>query len=245
MNDAGWPVVLVTGSSQGLGEAIARRLAQSGRYFVIGISRNRSDAVQHLCDDFPDRVAHRAFDVTALRELQTVVRQITADVGPLYGLVNNAGVARDGVLATMHHSDIQTMVDVNVMAPLLLTKFALRSMLPQRRGRVVNISSIIASTGYNGLAAYGATKAAVEGFTRSLAREVGRRGITVNCVAPGFVQTAMTSGLGAEHMDSIRRRSPLGLATPGDVAGAVEFLLSDAAAKVTGTILTVDGGSSA
>ena len=146
----------------------------------------------------------------------------------------------------MHDSQIESLISVNLTGTILLTKYAIRSMLLRREGRVINVSSIIASTGFNGLSVYAATKAALNGFTRSLARELGKAGITVNSVAPGYMQTDMTGALQGEKLESIKRRSPLGrLASVEDAAAAVAWLLSADAAAITGTTLTVDAGSTA
>jgi 3-oxoacyl-[acyl-carrier protein] reductase len=185
-------------------------------------------------------------DLNETTALHGFVREVTRLHGPLYALVNNAAVGHDGVLATLHESQIAEMLRVNVQAPMLLAKYAARSMLLQRCGRIVNIGSIIGSTGFSGLSVYGASKAALAGFTKSLARELGKAGITVNTVAPGYMETDMTAGLQGDKLETIRRRSPLGhLATVQDVAGAVAYLLSEDAANVTGTTLTVDAGSTA
>jgi 3-oxoacyl-[acyl-carrier protein] reductase len=174
------------------------------------------------------------------------VREVVTRHGTLFGLVNNAAVGHDGVLATMHASHIAESLRINVEAPILLAKYCSRPMLLQRNGRIVNVSSIIASTGYSGLSVYAATKAALVGFTRSLARELGKAGITVNAVAPGYMETDMTVGLDGEKLASIRRRSALGrLATVQDAASAVAYLLSPDAAGITGITLTVDAGSTA
>jgi 3-oxoacyl-[acyl-carrier protein] reductase len=160
-------------------------------------------------------------------------------------LVNNAGIGLDGVLATMHQSDIERLIATNLVGPIILTKYIARTMLSQGEGRIINISSIIASTGFHGLSVYAASKAGIEGFTRSLSRELGKMKITVNCVAPGYMETEMTSGLSDAKMGAVRRRAPLGLPLTSDAAGAVAYLLGDDAARVTGTVLTVDGGSTA
>ena len=160
-------------------------------------------------------------------------------------MINNAGIGRDGLLATMHLQDINAVLRVNLQAPILLSKFACRSMLRHQSGRIINIASIIATTGFNGLSVYGATKAGLIGFSRSLARELGKARITVNCIAPGFIATDMTAALAGDQLEAVRRRSPLGLAEPKDIAAAVAYLLSDDAQHVTGTTITVDGGSTA
>jgi len=160
--------------------------------------------------------------------------------------VNNAGISYDGVLALMPNARIEELLRVNTVSPIVLTKYVVRSMLSDGGGRIVNVASILASTGYSGLSVYGASKASLIGFTRSLAREVGRRGVNVNAVAPGFVDTEMTRGLTEEQRDKIVRRSALRrLAEVEDVANAVEFLLGCKSKNITGTVLTVDAGSTA
>lgn len=238
--------VLVTGAPRGLGLAIARRLVTE-RYRVIGLGRTLTDEFESLMNsaDEGSSAAFLPYDLNDLDGIPKLVTDITRRYGPLYGLVNNAAIGLDGVLATMHARDISRVLRVNLEAPIVLTKFACRSMLTRKEGRIINVSSIIATTGFNGLSVYGASKAGLSGFTRSLARELGRANITVNCVAPGFMATEMTAGLQGEKLESIRRRAPLGLAEPDDAAGAVCYLLSDAGQRVTGTTITVDGGSTA
>ena len=168
------------------------------------------------------------------------------DFGPIYGLVNNAAIGAEGVLATMHNFTIERLVRVNTVSPIVLTKYVVRSMMSEGGGRIVNVASIIGFTGYSGLSVYGATKASMLGFTRSLAREVGRLGVNVNAIAPGFMDTDMTQGLEGEEREKVARRSALRrLPDVDDVANAVEFLLSDGAKSITGTVITVDAGSTA
>lgn len=238
--------VLVTGVSRGLGLAIvARLMADREPYHVIGVSRSLSPGFEAVMEAAQGRVEFLPFDVGDLAAIPQLVADLVARHGPFWGLVNNAGIGMDGVLATMHRTDIEKVLAVNLTAPLILTKYVSRGMLSARQGRIVNISSIIASTGFHGLAAYAASKAGLEGMTRSLSRELGKRSITVNCVAPGYMETEMTKGIDVHQMASIRRRATLGLAEPADAAGAVAYLLSTEAARVTGTIMTVDGGSTA
>jgi 3-oxoacyl-[acyl-carrier protein] reductase len=238
--------VIVTGASRGLGLAIARRLVAEG-YRVIAVARRESDALRVEIDAAPPgALVFAAFDLGEIDALPGFVAALKKQHGAPYGLVNNAGLGTEGLLANMHNSQIEELLRINVTAPIILTKYVVRQMMAGGGGRVVNISSIIASTGYNGLSAYGASKAALIGFTKSLAREVGRLGVTVNAVAPGFIATEMTAGLQDEDRARIAARAALRrLAEPADVANAVSYLLADNAQNVTGTVLTVDAGATA
>jgi 3-oxoacyl-[acyl-carrier protein] reductase len=237
--------VLLTGPSRGLGLAIARRLTTEG-YRVIGVGRKCTPEYDTLiAAPAPGEAHFVVHDLNDLNGIPALVSNITRRHGPLYGLVNNAGIGLDGVLATMHATDISKVLRVNLEAPILMVKYGCRSMLTRSEGRIINISSIIASTGFNGLSVYAASKSGLEGFTRSLSRELGRAKITVNCVAPGYMETEMTAGLNEDKFTSIRRRAPLGLARADDVAGAVAYLLSRDGERITGSVITVDGGSTA
>ncbi len=236
-------MVVITGTSGGLGSACAARLGLAG-YHVVGIARRPvAPGDLGVADECYSHVVFDLGDVAAIADL---VADVVHQFGKPYALVNNAAIGTDGLLPTMHNAEIEELVRVNVTSPIVLTKYVVRHMINERRGRIVNVSSIVARTGFRGLAAYGATKAAMEGFTRSLARDVGPRNVTVNAVAPGFVETGMNASLGAEHLDRIKKRSALGrFVDPPEVAAAVEYLLSPAGAAVTGTVLTVDAGSTA
>ena len=166
--------------------------------------------------------------------------------GPLYGLVNNAGIAMAGVLATFPNVDSERILRVNLLAPLAMARLAVGCFLRQRTGgRIVNISSIIGTRGYNGLAAYSSSKAGLDGLTRALAREVGRIQVTVNSIAPGYLKTEMSSSLSQDQLAQVVNRTPLGrLGAPKDVVDLLLFLLSDAAAFITGQVILVDGGIS-
>jgi 3-oxoacyl-[acyl-carrier protein] reductase len=186
------------------------------------------------------------FDLGCIAELPLLVKQIRDSYGPIFGLVNNAGIGTSGVLATMRDADMETLIRINTLSPLVLTKYVVRSMMAGKGGRIVNISSIVSFTGFSGLSVYSATKSSLTGFTRSLAREVGSLGITVNAVAPGFVDTEMTGDLGDMQREKIARRSALRrMADIEDIGNAVEFLLSDKAKNITGTMVTVDAGNTA
>ena len=237
--------VLITGATRGLGLSIVRRLLAEPEYRLICVGRAESKDFGELRAENGNRIVFYPFDLEDLDAIPAFVSGITRKHGALYALINNAGIGLDGVLATQHATEINRVLRVNLEAAILLTKYACRSMLTRREGRIVNVSSIIASTGFNGLAVYAASKAGLEGFTRSLSRELGRAKITVNCIAPGYMETDMTVGLQGEKLDSIRRRAPLGLPRPDNVAGAAAYLLSAEAAMMTGSVMTIDGGSTA
>lgn len=235
--------VVVTGTTSGLGRAIAIRLASSG-YRIVGIAR-RSVSAEELGTS-KDSYSHINFDLKDLDGISKMVTNLVKVHGYPYALVNNAALGLDGILPTMHNTDISKLIEVNLLSPIILTKYLIRPMLVQKRGRIVNISSIVAESGYRGLSVYAATKSGIQGFTHSLARDVGARNVTVNCIAPGFMDTEMTASLGVENLARIRRRSPLGrFPTELQVAATVEFLLSEAGDGITGTTLTVDAGNSA
>jgi 3-oxoacyl-[acyl-carrier protein] reductase len=241
--------VLVSGGSRGIGLAIVQRLAGAG-YSVIAVARRESEAltaaIRQAKAAGKGAIHFRACDLGEIDAIADFVKGLRDQFGPIYGLVNNAGISVEGLLATTHNSQIEELIRVNVTSPIVLTKFIVRHMLSDGAGRIVNIGSIIGSTGYNGLAVYGATKAATNGFTRSLAREVGRSGITVNAIAPGFIDTELTKNLGADQRDRIASRSAL-RRLPGadDVASMVEFLLGEGAKNITGAVMTVDAGNTA
>jgi 3-oxoacyl-[acyl-carrier protein] reductase len=241
--------VVVTGGSRGLGLGIASKLAASG-YCAIAIARKQSPelgaAIERAQSEHPRALHFVACDLAEIDGLADLVKSLRKEFGPIYGLVNNAGISFEGVLAMMPNAQIEQLIRVNTLAPLVLTKYVVRAMMADGGGRIVNMASVIGFTGYSGLAAYGATKASLIGFTRSLAREVGKMHVNVNAVAPGFIDTEMTEGLTAEQREKIARRSALQrLACVEDVAEAVEFLLSDKSKNMTGTVLTVDAGNTA
>ncbi|MEH6710865.1 MAG: SDR family oxidoreductase [Paraglaciecola polaris] len=237
--------VVVTGASRGLGLAICQDILASGMS-VVALARTYSHELRNLVTVNPEQCHFVEADLADLEHIPALCKSLVKTFGRPYGLVNNAAVGHDGVLATMPNSEIDNLMRLNVQSPMLISKYLLRSMLLNRRGRVINISSIIARTGFNGLSVYAASKAALEGFSKSLAREVGKAGITVNCVAPGYMQTDMTGELQGEKLASIKRRSPLGkLASVEDAAAMVSFLLSEKAASITGTTMTIDAGSTA
>ena len=240
--------VLVTGGSRGIGLAISRRLAAAG-YNVIAVARRESDELGSAIREVKERsraLHFKAFDLSEIDAIPAFVRGVREEFGAIYGLVNNAGIGTEGLLATMHNTEIEAQVRLNVTSPIVLTKYVVRHMMADGAGRIVNISSIIASTGYNGLSVYAASKAAAAGFTRSLAREVGRLGITVNAIAPGFVDTELTKSLDDDGRRRIAGRSALRrLPEADDVASMVEYLLGEGGRNITGTVMTVDAGNTA
>jgi len=238
-------IVIVSGATKGLGFAISSELVNAG-YLVVGVSRTNSEDYLNLMSSNPNSVFFHSFDFSNTEGISTLVKDIVKTYGRPYALINNAALGHDGVLATMHEKSISELIKVNVEAPILLAKYVSRSMLLNREGRIINVGSIIGSTGFNGLSVYGATKSALGGFTKSLARELGRANITVNTLAPGYMETNMTQGLQGDKLASITRRSPLGrLANVNDAAQATIFLLSDGASSMTGSTITVDAGSTA
>ena len=238
--------VLVTGGSRGIGLAIARRLAASGDYNVVVVARSESAEFAAAAGEAQRRLHFRACDLAVIESIPIFAKSVRDEFGTIYGLVNNAGIGTDGLLATMHNSEIEALIRLNVLSPIILTKYVARHMMASGAGRIVNISSIVASTGYNGLSVYAASKAAVAGFTRSLAREVGRVGITVNAIAPGFIDTELTRSLDDGGRRRIASRSALRrLPEADDVASVVEYLLGEGGRNVTGTVVTVDAGSTA
>lgn len=239
--------VLITGGSRGIGLAIARRLAGAG-YHVIVVARHENEELGHAVQDTIRQgrgaLRFKPFDLSKVDAIPAFVKELRDEFGAIYGLVNNAGIGTEGLLATMHNSEIEALLRLNVLSPVILTKYVVRHMMADGGGRIINMSSIIASTGYNGLSVYGATKAAATGFTRSLAREVGKLGVTVNAVAPGFIETRMTAAIPLVIREAGRRLSALGQGgEPIDVAEVITFLAQPAGAGITGSVVRVCGGA--
>jgi 3-oxoacyl-[acyl-carrier protein] reductase len=236
-------IIVITGTSSGLGHTLAKTLLAKD-YKVIGVSR-RIVTSKDLGDK-TNSYAHLDFDLSNIEGIPELCSALIQTYGKPYGLINNAAIGTDGLLPTMHLTEIEQIVSLNILSPIIMTKHLIRPMLQQRSGRVVNMSSIVAKTGYRGLSVYAASKAAMEGFTHSLARDVGSRGVTVNCIAPGFVDTEMTTSLDAESLKKIKRRAALGrFPSHEEVVGGVEYLLSESAAGITGTTITIDAGNTA
>jgi 3-oxoacyl-[acyl-carrier protein] reductase len=232
---------LVTGASGGMGAAIARALhAQGAKVVLSGTRRERLEAV---AEELGDRAFVCPADLRDATEPGALIEAAEAVAGPLHILVNNAGMTRDMLALRMSDLDWQAVLDIDLSAPFRLARAALRGMLRRRAGRIINISSIVGVTGNAGQANYAAAKAGLIGMSKSLAQEVASRGITVNVVAPGMVETAMTGVLTEAQKTKLNEQIPLGrIGQPEDVSGAVAYLASDEAAWVTGATLHVNGG---
>ena len=239
-------ICLVSGGSRGLGLAIVEGLLARGDR-VATFSRSGSPALVSLAAAHPDRLHVESLDGSDSAAVIGFVGRVVNRFGGLDHCIANAAIAHEGVLATMRDDEIDSMLAVNVKASIVLVRECVRQMLghsPRAAPTITLISSIVASRGSPGLSVYAATKAALEGFARSLARELGPRGIRVNAVAPGFLETDLSATLSAENRARIARRTALGrLGLPADIVGAVEFLTSPAAGFITGQVLTIDGGN--
>jgi len=229
--------------------AVGRRLASEG-YSVIAIARGMRDELARAIEEV-ERSGKGAmhfvpFDLGEVEKIPELIKRVRKEFGPIYGLVNNAALGTDGALAMMPNAQMEALIRLNTLSPIVLTKYVVRYMMADGGGRIVNIASITAFTGYSGLSVYAATKSAMIGFTRSLAREVGRMAVNVNAVAPGFMDTEMTADMDPERKKQIARRSALHrFPCVEDVANSIEYLLGDKAHNITGTVLTVDAGATA
>ncbi len=232
---------LVTGASGGLGEAIARVLHGQGAR--VALSGTRVATLESLAAELGEGAFACPADLREPGAADALIAAAEAACGPLHVLVNNAGLTRDGLAVRMKDEDWATVLDVDLGAPFRLARAALRGMLRRRAGRIIGISSIVGATGNPGQANYAAAKAGLVGMSKALAQEVGSRGITVNVVAPGFIETPMTDALAPEQKARLTQAIPLGrMGRPGDVAAAVAYLASDEAGWITGATLHVNGG---
>jgi 3-oxoacyl-[acyl-carrier protein] reductase len=235
-------VVVVTGGSRGLGAGIVQSFLDSGDQ-VATCARTATEQTEKWAADTGDRFLFVPADLSSSADAKAFIDAVVERWGRIDVLVNNAGVARDGILAMVPDEDVDAVIDLNVKGTIYVTRLVSRRMLARGHGHIVNISSIVGRSGYRGLAVYSATKAALDGFTRALARELGSRGIVVNGIAPGYLRTEMSHGLDEEQLGQIVRRTPAGrLGEPSDVARAIQFLTDPANTYLTGQILVVDGG---
>ncbi len=235
-------IALVTGASRGIGQAIAKRLANEG-YLVIGTATSEKGAA--AVNDYLQELggAGRVLNVQDAEQINQLFDSIEKEFGNVQVLVNNAGITQDGLLMRMDDNAWERVLDVNLTSVFRTSKRAMKGMMKARQGRIINITSVVAAMGNAGQTNYTASKAGIEGFTRSLAREIGSRQITVNCVAPGFIDTDMTSELDEALIQSMLNTVPLArLGKPEDIAAAVNFLASEEAGYITGTVLDVNGG---
>ena len=235
-------IALVTGASRGIGQAIAKRLANEG-YLVIGTATSEKGAA--AVNDYLQELggAGRVLNVQDTEQINQLFDSIEKEFGNVQVLVNNAGITQDGLLMRMDDNAWECVLDVNLTSVFRTSKRAMKGMMKARQGRIINITSVVAAMGNAGQTNYTASKAGIEGFTRSLAREIGSRQITVNCVAPGFIDTDMTKDLDEALIQSMLNAVPLArLGKPEDIAAAVNFLASEEAGYITGTVLDVNGG---
>ena len=235
-------IVLVTGASRGIGAAIADELAALGAT-VIGTATSDAGA-QAIGERLASSGGHgRMLDVTDGASVEALIDGIAKEFGAISILVNNAGITRDNLLMRMKDEDWQAILDTNLTSVYRTSKAVMRAMMKARRGRIINIASVVGVTGNAGQANYAAAKAGIIAFSKSLAKEIGSRGVTVNVVAPGFIATDMTAALPGEARDALLGQIALGrLGEPAEIAGVVLFLASDLASYITGQVLVVDGG---
>ncbi len=235
-------VVIVTGGSRGLGAGIVASYLATGCK-VAACARSVTSEVEAWEKDFPEHFLFKTADLSSSADAAAFVGAVIERWDHVDVLINNAGVARDGILGLATDEDIDIVVDLNIKGTLYMSRLVSRRMLARRSGSIVNISSIVGRSGYRGLGVYSATKAALDGLTRALARELGSRGITVNGIAPGYLKTEMSHGLDASQMEQIVRRTPAGrLGDPEDIARVCQFLTDSRNSYLTGQVLVVDGG---
>ncbi len=234
---------LITGAGRGIGKTIAVKLAESGLDIAIADMNPVSDEVLGEIEEYGTKCLAFQLDVTDVESVDSVVKNIIDETGGIHILVNNAGITHDNLFMRMKPEQWSQVIDVNLNGVFHVTKAVIRTMVKQHSGRIINISSVVGFSGNPGQVNYSSTKSGLIGFTKSLSREVGTRGITVNAVAPGFINTAMTQALNESQQQAILSQIPLGrMGEAEDIANAVAFLASEEASYITGTVLHVNGG---
>ena len=234
---------LITGAGRGIGKTIAVKLAESGLDIAIADMNPVSDDVLREIEEYDTKCLAFQLDVTDVESVDSVVKKIIDETGGIHILVNNAGITQDNLFMRMKPEQWSQVIDVNLNGVFHVTKAVIRTMVKQHSGRIINISSVVGFSGNPGQVNYSSTKSGLIGFTKSLSREVGTRGITVNAVAPGFINTAMTQALNESQQQAILSQIPLGrMGEAEDIANAVAFLASEEASYITGTVLHVNGG---
>ncbi|HBR59848.1 MAG: 3-oxoacyl-[acyl-carrier-protein] reductase [SAR324 cluster bacterium] len=234
---------LITGAGRGIGKTIALKLAESGADIVLADMSPEVAEVRVEVESLGRKCLTFEADVTDLEAIETMVKKIIEELGSIHILINNAGITQDNLFMRMKPEQWSKVIDVNLNGVFNVTKAVIRPMVKQRTGKIINISSVVGFSGNPGQVNYSSTKSALVGFTKSLAREVGARGVTVNAVAPGFIDTAMTQALNESQQEVILQQIPLGrMGDADDIANAVAFLASEEASYITGTILHVNGG---
>jgi len=234
---------LITGGAAGIGRAIAIELADAYRLILLDVNEEGLAETRKMIEDKDAKAYTYKADVTSLEEMTELAKRIEAEAGPISIVINNAGITRDTLFMRMDAAAWELVLKVNLTGAFNVSKAFLRPMMKERWGRFINMTSVVGQMGNAGQANYAASKAGLIGFSKSLARELGSRNITVNCIAPGFIQTPMTDALSDEIKDAYKNQIPLKrFGTPEDVAKVVRFLCSDAAAYITGQVIRVDGG---
>ncbi len=236
-------IVIVSGASKGLGLAICQKLLKK-KWIVAGFSRRTSFEIKNLQKKYKNNFYFDTFDITSLKKISIFVKKISKK-GKIYGLINNAGIVNEELLVRQSKKDIKELIGINLLGPILLSSEVIKYLMINGEGRIINISSIVAKSGYKGTAVYSSTKGALEGMTRALSRELGKRHVTVNAVAPGYMKTNLTKNMAKDKLEQIIRRTPAGRAGKvSDILGLINFLLKKEASFISGQTILVDGGLS-
>ena len=236
--------IVISGVSKGLGAAICSKILSKG-WIVAGFSRSSNQEIKNLQKKYKKNFFFEKFDVTNYRKIESFIKKAQS-IGKIYGLINNAGVVDEDLIARQNKKAIKNLVNINLLGPIYLSSEVIKYLMINGEGRIINISSVVAKSGYKGTAVYSSTKSALDGFTRALSRELGSRKITVNAVAPGFMETDLTKNMSKDKLRQIIRRTPIGrVGKVTDMLGLINFLLSKEASFISGQIILVDGGLSA